>query len=74
MSIFAKPKPKRQYDILNVEEIQEYLPFSKRVIYGRLRDGTLPGFKIGRLWFMRRSELEALLKGLADATTTRPAR
>ena len=65
MSIFSKPKPSRsERDIISVTEAQEILPFSKRVIYGRLRDGTLPGFRVGRRWFMRRSELEKILRGL----------
>jgi excisionase family DNA binding protein len=72
VSIFTKSKAEpvvaeyeveRQYDILSVEEVQELLPFSRRVIYGRLRDGTLPGFKMGRRWFMRRKDIDAILKG-----------
>jgi excisionase family DNA binding protein len=36
--------------ILNASELSEYLHVNKATIYRMLRDGKLPGFRVGSEW------------------------
>jgi excisionase family DNA binding protein len=53
--------------ILNVSELSEYLRIHKTTIYRMLREGRLPGFRIGSDW---RFSVEAIEQWQRDQTTT----
>lgn len=48
-------------DLLDIATVAEYLGVSERTVYNRVRSGELPAIKVGRLWRVRRSALEAWL-------------
>jgi excisionase family DNA binding protein len=48
---------------LTVAEVAEQLRTCERTIRNRLRDGTLPGRRVGRRWLVDRVELARHLKG-----------
>ena len=43
--------------ILTVSELAEHLSVHRITIYRMLKDGTLPGFKIGRVWRFNLDEI-----------------
>ncbi len=49
--------------VLTVNETAEQLRVNPRTIYRRLREGTMPGIKIGHQWRIARQELDAYLRG-----------
>lgn len=60
-------------DILTVAEVAAMLRISKRQVCelvnggtpsGQVRQNPLPGFKIGKLWRFRRSDVEAWVENL----------
>ena len=51
--------------ILTVPQAAEQFQVSERTIYEWLRDGKLPGRKIGRVWRMSADALEDFLRGPA---------
>ena len=56
-------------ELLTPEQVAGYLQGRARTVAGWLRDGTLPGIRLGRLWRIRRVELEGFLR-LREATAT----
>jgi len=48
-------------EILTPEEVAKYLRVNARTVYRGLRQGQIPGIKIGRLWRVSKKELEAFL-------------
>lgn len=52
--------------ILTPEQVAERLHISRLTIGNWLRSGKLKGVKVGRLWRIRESELEAFLKRSED--------
>jgi len=46
-------------DVITVEEAAELYPMSRKALWEGQRKGSVPGFKIGRRTFFRRSELDA---------------
>ena len=53
-------------ELLTLDEAASYLRVHRRTMGRLLRDGTVPGTKIGRQWRIRRTDLDAL--------TTNPTR
>jgi excisionase family DNA binding protein len=49
-------------EILTSEQVAEHLQVQHRTVQEWLRSGTLPGIKLGRLWRVRREDLEGFLK------------
>ena len=49
--------------LLTPEQVAERLHISHLTIGNWLRSGKLKGVKVGRLWRVRESDLEAFLKG-----------
>ena len=45
-----KAQSNTKVQILNVSELSEYLRIHKTTIYRMLREGRLPGFRIGSDW------------------------
>lgn len=50
-------------ELWDIARVAEYLGVSERTVYTRVRSGELPALKVGRLWRVRPSELEAWLGG-----------
>jgi excisionase family DNA binding protein len=58
-----KAQSNTKVQILNVSELSEYLRVHKTTIYRMLREGRLPGFRIGSDW---RFSVEAIDQWLRD--------
>lgn len=54
-------------ECLRAHDVARKLGISTRVVFRLLKNGKLPGFKIGRTWLIRQSELEKYLLDLANA-------
>lgn len=52
-------------ELWDIARTAEYLGVSQRTVYNKVRAGELPATKVGRLWRVRRSELEAWLRASA---------
>ncbi|NKQ36169.1 MAG: helix-turn-helix domain-containing protein [Chloroflexi bacterium] len=48
-------------DLLTTKQVQDLLKVDRTTIYRMLKDGRLPGIKIGQQWRFSRQEVEALL-------------
>jgi PTS system nitrogen regulatory IIA component len=48
-------------DLLTTQEVAEFLRVSRVTVVRWVRDGTLPGVKIGGVLRFRRSDIEALI-------------
>ncbi|WP_243109340.1 helix-turn-helix domain-containing protein [Anaerophilus nitritogenes] len=44
-------------EIMTVSEVAEYLKISEVTTYKCVQEGKIPGFKIGRHWRIKRSDL-----------------
>ncbi|MFB7800891.1 helix-turn-helix domain-containing protein [Isoptericola sp. NPDC056134] len=47
---------------LSVPEVAEILGMTKPGVYKWLKDGVIPGYKVGATWFILRDELKATLQ------------
>ncbi|WP_307868988.1 helix-turn-helix domain-containing protein [Cellulosimicrobium cellulans] len=47
---------------LTVPEVAEILGMTKPGVYKWLKDGVIPGYKVGATWFILRDELKATLQ------------
>ncbi|MCX5888253.1 MAG: helix-turn-helix domain-containing protein [Deltaproteobacteria bacterium] len=56
------PENKAQDQLLTPEETAARLKISRLTLGDWLRSGKLKGVKVGRLWRVRESDLEAFLK------------
>jgi len=45
-------------ELLDIASVAGYLDVSERTVYNKVRSGELPAFKVGRLWRVRRRDLE----------------
>lgn len=53
---------------LSAPEVADLLGMTKQGVYHWLRDGVIPGYKVGTTWFIVRDELkETLRKGANSA-------
>jgi excisionase family DNA binding protein len=57
--------------ILTVSELAEHLNVHRITIYRLLKSGSLPGFKIGRVW---RFDLDEIGRWMADGKSTEAMR
>lgn len=48
--------------LMTLQEVAEYLRLSEDTIYKKAQAGEIPGFKIGKQWRFRRSEIDEWLK------------
>jgi len=48
---------KHEDEIMTVSEVAEYLKISEVTTYKFVQEGKIPGFKIGRHWRVKRSDL-----------------
>lgn len=49
-------------ELLTVEEVAEYLKMNPQVIRRWLREGKLPGSKIGRAWRVSKQDIDDMIK------------
>lgn len=56
-------------DIITPEEATQVVPLTRRAIYYHISEGRLPAIKVGRRFYLRRSELEAVFSGQQPAPT-----
>ena len=52
-------------ELWDIARVAAYLGVTERTVYNKVRSGELPAVKVGRLWRVRASELEAWLEGCA---------
>jgi excisionase family DNA binding protein len=52
---------------LTVPEVAEILGMTKPGVYKWLKDGVIPGYKVGATWFILRDELKATLQAGSNA-------
>jgi excisionase family DNA binding protein len=52
---------------LTAPEVAELLGMTKQGVYNWLRDGVIPGYKLGSTWFVLRGELKEALRQGANA-------
>ena len=45
-------------EILTIRDVQCYLGVGERTIYRLIQSGELPAFRIGKLWRVRKKDLE----------------
>lgn len=50
--------------LLSPEEVAEVLGVSQKMVRDWLRAGRIKGLKLGRIWRVRESDLEAFIKSL----------
>ena len=48
--------------LMDIKEVADYLHLKESTIYTWAQEGTLPAFRVGRLWRFRRSDLDAWLE------------
>ena len=58
----------REKEVLNPEELAEYLGIGRSFCYELLRDEEIPSFKIGRLRKVLRRDAERFLEAAARAS------
>ena len=49
-------------DVMNIDEMAKYLKLPKPTVYKLVRDGRLPGRKIGRQWRFHKGAIDDWLK------------
>lgn len=52
-----------RFDTMNSLEVQALLKISRSTLENWLKSGKLKGYKVGRRWLFKRSEVEALIDG-----------
>ena len=58
-------------DVLSVEDVAEVLNVTRTNVYAWLRDGVIPGYKLGTTWRVLREELKATMATGANAQRPR---
>lgn len=69
----AAPQPEALPGVLDVPAVAELLALSERTVRIRLREGTIPGWKIGNLWRVSRQALEDQLRTANSGKAKKPA-
>jgi len=52
----------REDEIMTVSEVANYLKISEVTTYKFVQEGKIPGFKIGRHWRVKRSDLAEFIE------------
>lgn len=58
---------------MDIASVAAYLGVTERTVYNKVRAGDLPAVKVGRLWRVRRADLEAWLAGGGTLPLSTPA-
>lgn len=62
-SIEYRDMAKKLSDVMNVEDLAEYLKLPKTTIYKLAQGGKIPGKKAGRQWRFHKTAIENWLSG-----------
>lgn len=60
----------RDEQLLSIRDVAEFLQLNQTTIYAWAQQGTLPGYKLGRTWRFRLSEIEAWLEKRRNVDVT----
>ena len=60
----------RDEQLMSIKDVADFLQLNETTIYSWAQQGNLPGFKLGRTWRFRPSEIEAWLDQRRNAQTT----
>jgi excisionase family DNA binding protein len=52
-----------QEQLLDIKEVAAYLRVKESTVYTWAQEGSIPAFRLGRLWRFRRADLDAWLEG-----------
>lgn len=55
---------------LSVDEMAEYLGVSKDTVYAWVTTKAMPGYKVGRFWKFKKSEVDAWVRAGGAASTS----
>jgi len=64
--------PNARGPILNASELSEYLRVDKTTIYRALREGKLPGFRVGSEWRFHLDAIEQWQRDQMKENTRKP--
>jgi len=59
--------------VLTIDELAAYLKLSKSSLYKLVKDGRVPGQKVGRHWRFSRKAIDRWIEREGDENTRRPA-
>lgn len=60
-----KYKSKSDYpEIMTISQVAEYFQISEVTTYKLVQEGSIPGFKIGRHWRVKRDDLDQFIERL----------
>lgn len=62
-----------QPDVLSVEEVADLLRVTRPNVYTWLKEGVIPGYKLGPTWRVVSKELRATMAKGANSQRVRPA-
>jgi excisionase family DNA binding protein len=51
-------------DIMTISQVAKYLQISEITTYKLVNEGTIPGFKIGRHWRVKKDDLAVVIERL----------
>jgi excisionase family DNA binding protein len=57
----------RDEQLMSIREVAEFLQLNQTTVYAWAQQGILPGYKLGRTWRFRPSELDAWLEERRNA-------
>ncbi len=61
------PKVKSKFDypeIMTISQVAEYFQISEMTTYKLVQEGSIPGFKLGRNWRIKRDDLDEFIEKL----------
>ena len=50
------------HEMMNIEEVAQYLKMSERAIYDWVKTGKIPAFKLGNTWRFKKSEIDGWME------------
>jgi excisionase family DNA binding protein len=59
-----------EIEVLTPEQVAELLQINRQTVMKRLRSGALKGFRLGKHWRIRATDLDAYIQTLVDAQQT----
>tara|TARA_B100000609_G_C17120492_1_gene384699 strand:+ start:573 stop:794 length:222 start_codon:yes stop_codon:yes gene_type:complete len=64
-----KKKPAAQAEaLLTIPEVAAYLQVGERTVYNWAHQGTIPSFKIGNIWRVRKSDIDTWIEECREQT------
>ena len=58
-------------EIMQIEEVMEYLNIGKNTMYGLLKSGELNAFKIGKVWKIPKASVEDYVRRKIEKNAVR---